>query len=63
MKLKTIFAALAIMAVFASCAQNSKDAAAEVADGAQQNEAVETANEEPKAPSRALRDSVSYFLG
>lgn len=63
MKLKNIILALALTAVLASCGQKPAETEAQTEEGAA---AVEAQAEKPakvQAPSKALLDSVSYFIG
>jgi len=65
MKIQTFAAALALTAVLASCApKQSENTEAQSTEGAEAPvEQVAAQPAEPTAPSRALLDSVSYFLG
>lgn len=63
MKLKTIAAALALTAVLASCAQKKAETTEAQPEGENLVEQAAAQPAELKAPSRALLDSVSYFLG
>jgi len=64
MKIKTIVAALALTAILASCApKQAENTEAQAPEGEALVEQVAAQPSEPVAPSRALLDSVSYFLG
>lgn len=62
MKLKNIIFALALSAILAGCAQKSAETA-EAQTGEGQAVTEQAAPASVKAPSKAMLDSVSYFLG